>query len=58
MDDLSSSVILKIVYWFFSVGVPTALLVLALIFFAAAAVLAVCYIKKYDGLFLTSTYFY
>ncbi|KAJ6665132.1 hypothetical protein lerEdw1_005363 [Lerista edwardsae] len=28
-------------------GVPTALLVLALIFFAAAAVLAVCYIKKY-----------
>ncbi|XP_066489228.1 lymphatic vessel endothelial hyaluronic acid receptor 1 [Tiliqua scincoides] len=28
-------------------GVPTALLVLALIFFAAAAVLAVCYIKRY-----------
>ncbi|KAG8524254.1 Lymphatic vessel endothelial hyaluronic acid receptor 1 [Galemys pyrenaicus] len=28
-------------------GVPTALLVLALLFFAAAAVLAVCYVKRY-----------
>lgn len=35
-------------------GVPTALLVLALIFFAAAAVLAVCYIKKYKKTSLLS----
>lgn len=28
-------------------GVPTALLVLALLFFAAAAALAVCYVKRY-----------
>ncbi|XP_061466390.1 lymphatic vessel endothelial hyaluronic acid receptor 1 [Rhineura floridana] len=32
-------------------GVPTALLVLALIFFAATVVLAVCYVKKYKKTF-------
>ncbi|KAL8169847.1 UNVERIFIED_CONTAM: hypothetical protein K2H54_058815 [Gekko kuhli] len=32
-------------------GIPTALLVLALIFFAATVVLAVCYIKKYKQTF-------
>ncbi|KAF7245583.1 Lymphatic vessel endothelial hyaluronic acid receptor 1 [Varanus komodoensis] len=31
--------------------VPTVLLVLALIFFAAAVVLAICYIKKYKKTF-------
>ncbi|KAK2504071.1 hypothetical protein MC885_019551 [Smutsia gigantea] len=34
-------------YCYNSSGVPTALLVLALLFFAAAAGLAVCYIKRY-----------
>lgn len=33
----------------FPPGVPTALLVLALLFFAAAAGLAICYVKRWSG---------
>ncbi|NXU57012.1 LYVE1 protein, partial [Turnix velox] len=35
----------------FSPGIPTALLVLAVIFFTISVVLAVCYIKKYKTTF-------